>query len=411
MPAASRRTFYAIQAAGISRFTGDSDASNRKFYRVAGLQTIGINTNFNVEALYQLGKLDIYSNVEGIPEIEVSMEKPLDGSPLIYEMATMSRQASAPTGAVPNLTTDVLVNDSERSLIARSNARCNILLSIHSDSQSEVPTMSGLLTDATGPLVQCVVSGAYISQVSYKMGADGNFSESASFVANDKKWFSGSTDNGFSLTASTGLPTFKPGTSTLDNARQVLRKQHINWSGCLLPKIIPGVDANGKLANSTVAGTVASGFSAHIQSMNTSVNLGRESLNELGRRSPYFRYVKFPVEVTTEIEVLVGGSTPCDFVSATQEGALDSTGGVNVDSESILIQLGQAGSAAHRDMIINLGKKNILTSVNYQGGGTDGGNSTATYSFRNFNNFTVLHELSESKLWATYVATNPFGGA
>lgn len=409
MPAASRRTFYAIQAAGISKFFGDGTSKEREFFRVAGLQSVGINTNFNVEALYQLGKLDLYSNVEGIPEIEVSMEKPLDGSPLIYEMATMSRQTSAPTGAIPILTTDVLVNDPERSLIARSNARCNILLSIHSDTQSEVPALSGAGTDASNHLVQCIVSGAYISQVSYKMGQDGNFSESASFVANDKKWF-GTGDNGFRLTASTGLPTFKPGTGTLDNARQILRKQYVNWSGCYLPTNIPGVNSSGQFAALTATGTVASGFAAHIQSINTSVNLGRESLNELGRRSPYFRYVKFPVEVTTEIEVLVGGATPCDFVSATTDGALDAAGGVNVSSESILLTLGQAGSStAHREMTINLGNKNVLTSVNYQGGGTDGGNSTATYSFRNFNNFTIHHALSESKLFSTYSHTLPFG--
>lgn len=47
-------------------------------------------------------------------------------------------------------------------------------------------------------------------------------------------------------------------------------------------------------------------FSSMIQEINISTDLGREELNELGRRSPYFRYMEFPVEVIAEIELLKG---------------------------------------------------------------------------------------------------------
>jgi hypothetical protein len=40
-------------------------------------------------------------------------------------------------------------------------------------------------------------------------------------------------------------------------------------------------------------------------------------------------------------------------------------------------------------MIFDLGSKNTLTSVNYTGGDTGGGNATVSYSFRNFNNFFI----------------------
>jgi hypothetical protein len=40
---------------------------------------------------------------------------------------------------------------------------------------------------------------------------------------------------------------------------------------------------------------------------------------------------------------------------------------------------------------IHLGNKNKLSSVNYTGGDTGGGNVTVTYSFTNFNDFVVAH--------------------
>jgi len=39
------------------------------------------------------------------------------------------------------------------------------------------------------------------------------------------------------------------------------------------------------------------------------------------------------------------------------------------------------------DLQIFLGSGNQLTSVNYTGGDTGGGNATVTYSFRNYNDF------------------------
>ena len=44
-------------------------------------------------------------------------------------------------------------------------------------------------------------------------------------------------------------------------------------------------------------------FSAMIASIQVNVDLSRESINELGRRGPYFKFTQFPVEVTTEIIV------------------------------------------------------------------------------------------------------------
>ena len=38
-----------------------------------------------------------------------------------------------------------------------------------------------------------------------------------------------------------------------------------------------------------------------------------------------------------------------------------------------------------------LGQKNKLSSVSYGGGDAGGGNATVTYSYSNFNDFTIMH--------------------
>lgn len=46
-------------------------------------------------------------------------------------------------------------------------------------------------------------------------------------------------------------------------------------------------------------------------------------------------------------------------------------------------------TTASNSMALDLGNKNTLTSINQTGGDTGGGNVMVTYSFRNFNNFTI----------------------
>jgi hypothetical protein len=60
-------------------------------------------------------------------------------------------------------------------------------------------------------------------------------------------------------------------------------------------------------------------YNVHVQSIRVTVNLGRDELHELGRKGPYWRYVNFPVEVRTDIEIM---ATRGDMVSATEAGIL-----------------------------------------------------------------------------------------
>ena len=120
-------------------------------------------------------------------------------------------------------------------------------------------------------------------------------------------------------------------------------------------------------------------FSSHLAitgtpsaSITISGDLGRESINELGRKLPYYRYVTFPVEVSTDIEVTTVSG---DLVDAGSHKD-------NLSDERIFITLDDTTT-------FDCGTHNKLQSVTYTGGSTGGENATCTYSYLGFNEFVV----------------------
>ena len=349
---ANRRIFYACQAVGIA---ADGTTS---YQEVRGLQSVGINTTFNLQQVFEIGMISIYENIEGVADVEVTLEKVLDGFPLLYHLGTQGASSS--------------------SLVGRSNRKAILALSITDDTQEAA---SGV------PSSTCVVSGCFVSQVSYKIGIDGNATESVTMVANNKVWNTGSTGK--------WTPNFQPADSASPawdadpydeatnpsaqrSASGIAQRQHLNMSKSLFPTQIPGIDASGK---NTVNATLNC-FNTSFQSTSASATLGREQILELGRKAPYFRYTKFPVEVTAEFEVLARGG---DEIEVTESGsAFNSYNGNNLKDQTIKLVLTEG-------TVIDLGTKNKMQSCNYQGGGVDGNNATVTYSFKTFNDFTIKH--------------------
>lgn len=346
---ANRRIFYACQAVGLAQ---DGSSS---YTEIRGLQSVGINTTFNLEQVFEIGMISIYENIENIPDVEITLEKVLDGHPLIYHLAT-SRNSTVGT------------------LVGRSNAKAGLALSIVDDT---FEAASGT------PNATCFVSGCFVSQVSYKIGVDGNATESVTLVANNKTWASGvsSWTTNFQPADAAGWDA-DPYASGLDGgalaASGVARRQHVNMGTSVFPKCIPGINQSTG-ANELDSALGNSCYKVSFQSISTSANLGREQILELGRKAPYFRYVKFPVAVTCDFEVLTKNG---DQISATEAGVVGN--GNNLSNETIDIRLTEGTQ-------IYLGTKNKLQSANYQGGGTDGGNATVTYSFQTFNDFTIKH--------------------
>jgi len=365
---ANNRIYYAIQQVVLGQAGG---TLNTDKFPIHGLQTVGITTNFNLEQVFEMGQLAIYQNVENVPDIEVTLNKVLDGYPLIYTLATETGSSIATGLTAVNPT-----------IPGRQNARCDMQLAIFSDTNV---SSSGNSFSA----VTC--SGMYVSSVSYTFPVDGNFTEDVTLVGNDKIWANITATADADLAANNDSPA---------DDRGVNRRQHLDMTRCLFPKQIPGINQSTGL-NEKQTGASGVGYNVHFQNVTVSCDLGRETIFELGSFAPYCRYVTFPVEVTSEFEVIAING---DNINATENGYFTVNNGVyTADPNGVAEGCTTARSNLRNETIelytcegtmIKLGEKNKLTSVNYAGGDTGGGNVTVTYSYSTFNSFNVAHTAS-----------------
>ena len=365
----NQRIFYACQAVAISEegVTGDFTDNNM----IHGLQSVGITTNFNLEQAFELGQIEIYENIEGTPDIEVTLEKVLDGRPLIYHMASSGVSRTAASG-----------------LAARSKEKCTLQLGIFPEEFNNVDQGNAQAE------VEVECSGMFISSISYTIPVEGSMTESVTLVGNNKRWLT-STSNGASrrmknssVSAFDGndAPVF--GTTNAASGG-IQQREDVLISGCILPVSIQGTVGSGYANALNTDGTNR----IHIQSVSISTDFSREDILELGRKTPYYRPANFPIEVTCEIEAITSSG---DFVSAYELGdpalATSADSGNNLQNEPIFI-LTRAGYAW------DLGGKNKLSSVSYGGGDAGGGNVSCTYSYTNFNDLDVQHRLNGYVGW------------
>jgi len=354
----NNRIFYACQAVAIAPcFTEHSDVNTQV---VHGVQSVGITTNFNLEQAFELGQIQIYENIEGTPDVEVTLEKVLDGYPLMYHLSTSDATVS--------------------SLSGRSTKRCCLGLGVYPEENDSI--------DEPAP-VEVYMSGMYLSSVSYTFPTDGNCTESLTLVGNNKEW---NTSNPKLMTQATAdeIPTNvgsgagedEPKAYT-DSLGGIQRREDVLIASSILPQSIYGVDQNANVGNAWNDSTDTP--QVHVQNLTISTDLGREDINELGRKTPYYRSPNFPTEVSAEFEVIAISG---DFVSAYENGNPDLDGtpdeGNNTGEETITVVL-RDGST------FDLGTKNRLSSVTYGGGDAGGGNATITYSYSTFNDLTVTH--------------------
>lgn len=367
----NKRVFYATQAVAVGDIgatslvdswqPGDTALDGDGKIMVAhGLQSIGITTNFNLEQIFELGQLSLYENYEEVPDIEVTFEKVLDGYSLIYHLGTCD--ATSPT------------------LTGRGNARADVRMAVGFD------TNEYMATGINSGVAELYCSGMYVSSVSYTLGTDGNFTESTTFVGNDKQWLTGS-DTGGLLTNTNGILSNTFNSTVFGNdapvgvGSSVLRRQNLvigsggkSYGGTTFKTEVPNILEGGSTGSLTNSKYIIDGSGPYLQSASISVDLGRENIQQLGKKAPYYRYVSFPVDVTCDIEVT---ATAGDNVDAAEEAK-------NLSDHSIQFVLDDS-------TVFQLGKKNKLTSITYGGGDAGGGNATITYSFTNSNDFVVLH--------------------
>ena len=349
---AQNRIFYAIQALGIEAAPTDGRPEGTGAITwMKGVQSVGITTNFNLEQVFELGQLAIFENIENVPEIEVTTEKVIDGNPLLY-------LTSCPSGT--------------QNIVAASNQTASIYLAIYPDTQTSA---SG--NNQVG-FIWC--SGMRPSNVAYTFPVEGNSTESVTFVGNDKLWvppigtlkdvggpWASGNANYPSLAATTSY--HGPQGITANSASgTVFRRQHfVNAAGATYSSA-----DNATYLPTDVTVSVGSG---KIQNLSVTADIGRENIFELGRYRPYTKYATFPIATTCEIEVV---SLSGDRVSASGDGK-------NLTDQPIQLYFDNG----QRTLKIDLGNKNKLTSVNYTGGDTGGGNATTTFSYQGFNYFIV----------------------
>lgn len=329
----SNRILYACQAVALAK-TGHSSADAAEFHVMKGVQSVGLNTTFTLEQLFELGQIELYTNDEVLAECEVTIEKVIDGERLLYLQA--------------------VGNVGKTNIVAAAKSKCDFYLAIYADTISSISGQSKVNT------VMC--SGMNISNVSYNYGVEGPATESISLIGNDKFW----NNSTFGILHASPNTLWGTGGTSADilngsdsPASGVMRRGGFDLLGSVLPAEVTS-------QNNDVVG------SSGIQSVSVSVDFGREAQNELGRFGPYAQAATFPIECTCEFEVT---ATNGDLVSHSGR----STG---LQNRTIILR-DRAGT------VINLGNKNKLTGTSYQGGDTGGGNATVTYSYSTYSDFKV----------------------
>lgn len=342
--------------------------STLNFTPLHGLQSVGVNSQIQLEQIFELGQLSIYENKEALPTVNLTVSKVLDGNCPAYLACTQGATST--------------------SLAARGKPKCNLVLGVFSDAQNSA---SGV------PLTECYISGAFVTNAGYQMPVDGNFTESISLQAYDKIWRD-TTASGLAILAS-GTFNNNDLPLAITGSGGVNRRQNFVWA---CSAALPTRDANGMVNTGTTAATqltilppdifgisssgtndqTAGVYGAHVQDISVNVDFNRQDLFEQGRKAPYFKYVSFPVQVSTSI-----GFIPTDRgdgISFTQTGMLGDGTGNNLKARTIKLKT-QEGT------FIDLGTQNKFASVDLGGGDTGGGAATVTMNYITFNDFSVSH--------------------
>ena len=272
---ANNRVYYAIQQVAFRKDSNATDGyDNADNYHVThGVQSVGITTTFNLEQVFELGQLAIYENVEGTPDVEVTLAKVLDGYNLLYCMATAD-QTDGP------------------QLAKRANTKTFCQLGIWDEANES----AGQNSSIAQAFVE--MSGLVVSSVGYNFPLDDNFSEDITLMGNYKVWGSGqernstSVDCGVRYYASGYEGKFASNDDAPIGDGGVNRRENIAFatteaqcSGAdytILPEDIPGVGTSG------TKGT------AHVSSISVSADVGREDIFELGSKMPYAKVVTVP---------------------------------------------------------------------------------------------------------------------
>lgn len=189
------------------------------------------------------------------------------------------------------------------------------------------------------------MTGAYLSSVAYNIPVDGFSTEEVSFVADNKA-------------STTGAVIAPSGTSTRATYRQMIE----------------------------TAGFPAEVSGKNVTNISISADFGREAMYKLGQFDPYFRYANYPVEVSLEFTV---ANTDVETTAVTLTGVTCTDDGSLPSKQDITVTICNASgfTGSHGYEFRASGCR--LSSINQDGGGTDGGNASTTYGYTTYNDLVI----------------------
>lgn len=345
---ANTRQFYANSALFVK-----PAGSGGAYTFVRGIQSASDSFDLPADYLLEWGQVGLYEAVDGIADVTFDAEKLIDGGVPLYLVTT-----EGSTGA---------------GLTARSEKRCILAVGIY---PSDADYVSGT------PTRVIEYSGQQPTNISYSFTTDGPFTESMSFLGNYAKWTAAAATYGTIPTNPTSSGGDTPPALTACSGG-VQFKENFLFTGTypsLLPTYIPGIMPTGTLAGTMIMSNSCP--TVPIQSISVSCDLSRDTIPQLGCKTPYARVAQFPVDVTSEIEILSQSGHGLEITE---------TGATLVGCEYTNAPSSRLRFATESGLIIDLGSQNKLTSVTQTYGDTGGSNASYTLSFTNKSVMTVRH--------------------
>jgi len=345
------RQYYANSALFIKR-----NAAVGAYTFIRGIQSASDSFDLPADYLLEWGQVGLYEAVDGIADVTFNTEKLVDGGVPVYLLATDGATAA--------------------SLTNRSEQRTVLAVGVY-------PSENDYVIGTPTRVIE--YSGQQVTNISYSFSSDGPFTESVGFIGNFAEWTAAGAKYGSIPNNPTSSGNDEPPALTACSGGVQFR-ENFRYTGTfptLMPSFIPGVSASGTMSMTGICPLVP------IQSVNVSVDLSRDTINQLGCKTPYARIAKFPVDVTTTIEILSQSGHGLQVTEA---------GSILVGCEFTNAPSSRIRVATTSGLIIDLGSKNKLTSITQTFPDAAGSNATYSLSFTNKSVMSVFHPNDPSNL-------------
>ena len=159
-----------------------STATPANPYVAHGVQDTNITSNFALTPVFELGQANIYENTEGIPTVEITVSKVLDGKPLLWHLATLD--AMKPTLAARTAAYSTyqlgLWPDTEERCFYKGNSTV-----VDNGDGTGTVTNQG---DEVMPIGVITCPKCYPSNLDYTINTTEASAESLTLSGNEKVW-------------------------------------------------------------------------------------------------------------------------------------------------------------------------------------------------------------------------------